>query len=185
MGTKCNIRFADADGNVPANIYRHAKGYPESVLPDLDEFFADVAAQAVDPKFHDPSYLAAKFVVWQAARWRYAGGPLDFGGVGIIAPDAFGAHYSYTVTCGRDRKARPSVACDDQAEDYSCRCEPGETCGQAECECRYAAWRADEDDHFAARHADGSACGLYCRIPLHKRPAAWVRETASRLRKSR
>jgi hypothetical protein len=93
------------------------------VLPDLDRFFADVEKQCGgDTRFGDPTYLAAKFVVWQAAEnARYyphvayeEGGPLAFLGVGVTTNDAGDGEYIYTVECGGigyGSNQRPSVEC--------------------------------------------------------------------------
>jgi hypothetical protein len=119
MSTRCNIHFADANGRVEANIYRHSDGYPEGVLPDLEEFFTAVEAQTSDTRYSDPSYLAAKFVVWQAgeyaklAAYNFMTGeqgevkPLDFLSVGIMNTDAGDGEYVYTLTCKGDQ--RPEV----------------------------------------------------------------------------
>lgn len=110
MSTRCNIHFTDRSGEVYANIYRHSDGYPEGVLPDLEKFFADVAAQVPgDTRFSDPEFLAAKYVVWEA--WQMAGiqaadplqvAPLAFISVGIMTQDAGDAAYIYTVACHSD-----------------------------------------------------------------------------------
>jgi hypothetical protein len=103
MSTRSNIHFTDKGSDyVAANIYRHSDGYPENVLPDLDKFFADVAAQTTDTRFSDPEYLAAKFVVWQALRESGSDRPLGFLGVGIMTQDAGDAAYIYTVACHPD-----------------------------------------------------------------------------------
>lgn len=117
MSTRCNIHFTDRTGEVEANIYRHGDGYPEGVLPDLEKFFAAVEAQTRDTRYNDPSYLAAKFVVWQAweSAQAWAGvfsdsaapAPLAFLSVGIMSQDAGDGAYVYTVTCHGD--GRPTV----------------------------------------------------------------------------
>jgi hypothetical protein len=99
MSTRCNIHFTDSRGGVEANIYRHSDGYPDGVLPDLDRFFAAVEAQTSDTRFNDPSYLAAKFVVWQAGEYAHGGQPLDFISLGIMGADAGDGEFVYTVTC--------------------------------------------------------------------------------------
>ena len=100
MSTRCNIHFAYGPDEPPkANIYRHSDGYPKGVLPDLDTFFAEVEAQTRDTRFNDPSYLAAKFVVWQAGQNARGGKPLDFISLGITSEDASDGEYVYTVTC--------------------------------------------------------------------------------------
>lgn len=75
MSTRCTINFVwseDEIGKVPtAKIYRHMDGYPECVIPDLHSFFNHVLNTTRDTRFNDPSYIAAKFVVWRSA--HYAG----------------------------------------------------------------------------------------------------------------
>lgn len=116
MSTRCNIHFTyDGRDKVLANVYRHSDGYPDGVLPDLDKFFAAVEDQTEDTRFNDPTYLAAKYVVWQAGEYaRYgdalAGGrpaPLAFLGVGVTTYDAGDGEYVYTVACKSD--GRPEV----------------------------------------------------------------------------
>lgn len=111
MSTRANIHFNYRDGTTAANIYRHGDGYPDGVLPDLDKFFAAVEEQAPDDtRFNDASYLAAKFVVWQAGEiakmyaFDFKTGkpgevkPLNFLSVGIVMQDAGDGEYVYEVT---------------------------------------------------------------------------------------
>lgn len=111
MSTRCNIHFTEHDaGTVVANVYRHSDGYPEGVLPDLQQFFTDVEDQTSDTRFDDPSYLAAKFVVWQAGQYARGGKPLDFLSVGVSTADAGDGEYVYTVACSRPFSGgRPEV----------------------------------------------------------------------------
>lgn len=128
MSTRCTIRFADQYGE-DAIIYRHSDGYPDSdvgVLADLQRFFSDVEEQTADTRFEDPSYLAAKFVVWQAAvnaqltptanQWgrtkeeAKTPQPLKFLGVGVVREDPGDIEYRYTVHSDqRDDAGRPVV----------------------------------------------------------------------------
>jgi len=109
MSTRCSIHFT-YQGQVQANVYRHSDGYPDGVLPDLDRFFAEVEKQTDDTRFGDPTYLAAKFVVWQAgemaelqAKYRYPEPgevrPLDFLSVGVQVTDPDDIAYVYDVEC--------------------------------------------------------------------------------------
>ena len=119
MSTRCSIHFTYPDSTqVQANVYRHSDGYPDGVLPDLEQFFADVEAQTEDTRFGDPTDLAAKFVVWQAgqmaelaAKDRYPTPgevkPLDFLSVGVQITDPGDIEYVYTVECGGS--GRPKV----------------------------------------------------------------------------
>lgn len=114
MSTRCNIHFSYGKDTV-SNIYRHSDGYPEGVVPDLTEFFTDVKAECKDTRFGDPSYLAAKYVVWQAQAFAvdydFSGsGPikvkpkasrLDFRSLGVMTEDAGDAEYIYNVDCNK------------------------------------------------------------------------------------
>ena len=105
MSTRCTIHFKRApSARAMAIIYRHSDGYPDGnngVLSDLRRFFADVERQTKDTRFNNPSYLAAKFVVWQAGENAIAR-PLDFLGVGVVATDPGDIEYRYIVTCAND-----------------------------------------------------------------------------------
>ena len=122
MSTRANIHFNFVNGETAANIYRHGDGYPEGVLPDLNRFFEAVEDQAAsETRFDDASYLAAKFVVWQAGQnaeqmaFDWAAGkagpvkPLNFRSVGIMSKDAGDAEFIYEVTEAPVRGRRPSV----------------------------------------------------------------------------
>ena len=110
MSTRCVINFTY--GKEPsAKIYRHYDGYPVAVEPDLERFFRDVEAQTEDTRFTDASYLAAKFVVWQAHEYSDQKGNLDFLGVGVIVEDPGDIEFIYTVDCGKMTKdRRPTVS---------------------------------------------------------------------------
>lgn len=119
MSTRANIHFNYRNGETAANIYRHGDGYPDGVLPDLDKFFTAVEEQTEDTRFSDASYLAAKFVVWQAGEnakmraYDFRTGqpgevkPLDFLSVGIMSEDADDGEYVYEVT--ETGNGRPTV----------------------------------------------------------------------------
>lgn len=122
MSTRCAIHF-EQYSEAQAIIYRHSDGYPEGgVLPDLDEFFTAVEAQTKDKdtRFDDAAYLAAKFVVWQAAQYAYhfagpnfarvASEPLDFLGVAPVMADPGDIKFRYHVQC--NSAARPRVTWD-------------------------------------------------------------------------
>jgi len=65
MSTQATVHFQE-NGKTEAIIYRHTDGYPEGLGEDLQTFLNEVN-KLKDKRFDDPSYLAAKFVVWQAA----------------------------------------------------------------------------------------------------------------------
>lgn len=112
MSTRCNIHFSYGT-DIVANVYRHSDGYPEGphgVPASLKRFFEDVEVQTKDRRFGDPSYLAAKFVVWQASQYATPCKPLEFLSVGVAMKDAGDGEYIYTVDCSElGPDGRPSV----------------------------------------------------------------------------
>jgi len=104
MSTRATVHF-QYGGKTEAIVYRHSDGYPEGLGEDLKEFFADVQKQTKDTRFDDPSYLAAKFVVWQADKYyayRKNKGehkPLNFLGVGVVLEDPGDIEYRYLLEC--------------------------------------------------------------------------------------
>jgi hypothetical protein len=118
MSTRCTVHFTSGAGGAHSDaiIYRHSDGYPESMLPDLADFFDAVMAQTTDHRFGDPSYLAAKYVVWladQFAKKLVAVGDsyeyvkaekLDFISVGVVQADPDDIEYRYTVHCRAPRE---------------------------------------------------------------------------------
>ena len=112
MSTRCTIHFHDGAEEEPtAIIYRHSDGYPDGILPDLEQFFADVREQTEDTRFGDPSYLAAKYVVWQADQYsssrnwnlpdapRIKGNMLNFLSLGVLMKDPGDIEYRYHIWC--------------------------------------------------------------------------------------
>lgn len=65
MSTRSTTHFSYGDESF-AIVYRHPDGYPEGHGTDLYKFLNDVKKQTEDTRFNDPSYLAAKLVVWLA-----------------------------------------------------------------------------------------------------------------------
>jgi len=115
MSTRCNIHFVEGDRR-EANIYRHCDGYPDGdsgVIADLQSFFTQVKKECEKDmygcRFEDASYLAAKFIVWQAGQ-NSAPGSLAFGSLGVMGRDAGDAEYIYTVNCDElDHNGFPTV----------------------------------------------------------------------------
>lgn len=121
MSTRAVVNFA-YDGQADAKVYVHGDGYPDEkngMLATLDAFFKAVERQTPDTRFNDPSYLAAKFVVFLAHRnarqydyttkkWK-AKKRLDFISVGIVLKDPGDLAYTYMVECGTGFGARPTV----------------------------------------------------------------------------
>lgn len=114
MSTRCTVHFSHGSLDAAA-VYRHYDGYPDEdsgMLHTLATFFAAVQAQTKDWRFNDPSYLAAKYVVWQANEYQ-KGQPLDFLGVGVVLTDPGDIEYRYTVDCSRlDARGYPTVTVD-------------------------------------------------------------------------
>lgn len=101
MGTSCVINFCHKK-EVIAKVYRHFDGGPDKnigVDADLIRFFAAVKKECgKDTRFDDPSYLAAKFVVWQAREYSDEPGSLNFVSVGVVLDDPSVA-YRWYVNC--------------------------------------------------------------------------------------
>ena len=101
MSTRATVHFQQG-GKTEAIIYRHYDG--DELADDLETFFKEVKKQAPnDAKFDDPTYLAAKFIVWQAAQYAEDGHPLKFTGVGIYMEDPGDEEYHYLVQCDNDK----------------------------------------------------------------------------------
>ena len=100
MSTKCVVNFSHEV--IMSKVYIHSDGYPDGehgIPARLETFFDDVKAQTSDTRFNDPSYLAAKFVVWIANNDARKGYHLDFTGVGVVIKDPEDIEYSYFVDC--------------------------------------------------------------------------------------
>ena len=121
MSTRSTTHFLSAGADKPtAIIYRHPDGYPEGAGADILDFL-DQCAELSDSRFNDPSYLAAKYVVFLADMFNYSyhldnldktrpKSRLDFISVGVVDEDPGDIDYRYVITChGRDK--RPSVHC--------------------------------------------------------------------------
>lgn len=114
VSTRASVHFYRwADDKPSAMVYRHSDGYPDGLGSDLLRFFEDVERQTRDTRFSDASYLAAKFVVWQARQYARRfdtkrgefvphgdARPLDFLGVGVLTSDPGDIEYRYHVRCG-------------------------------------------------------------------------------------
>jgi len=111
MSTRSTTHFAYRLGAEPeAIIYRHADGYPEGAGKDIFRFLDEVGKLA-DTRFGDPSYLAAKYVVFLAREFAVSydwdedhkfvtkpnESPLDFISVGVLREDPGDIEYRYTI----------------------------------------------------------------------------------------
>lgn len=124
MSTRSTTNFghgAPDGGTLVAKIYRHPDGYPDGMLPDLGDFFRQVEQETGDPRYGDPAYLAAKWVVWLGRMfsrkydWRRDGyneektGSLDFLSVGVVTSDPGDIEFTYWLDCSASRGRRPAV----------------------------------------------------------------------------
>jgi hypothetical protein len=113
---------------VVAIVYRHWDGNPETMLEDLDKFFADVERHTLDCRFNDASYLAAKWLVWNAAyfaniqayseeekkahheRIKQDGYSLAFRSIGVVQVEPGDIEWRYMLDCkNREPDGRPTV----------------------------------------------------------------------------
>ena len=117
MSTRATIHFhTDGDKNPDAIIYRHGDGYPDGLGLDLQTFFAEVKSNVEDTRFNNGSYLAAKWVVWDARQMsQYSKQdtkhPLAFLSVGIVQIDPGDIEYRYHVWCSAAGKS-PKITCE-------------------------------------------------------------------------
>jgi hypothetical protein len=126
MSTRATIHFKYIkDGPSMAIVYRHSDGYPDGLGKDIDEFLEEVDAQTRDNRFSDPAYLAAKWIVYDAAQHArsaeqypdlyvgkgHKGGNLCFLGVGVVMEDPGNIKYRYTLVCADNMK--PKVICEE------------------------------------------------------------------------
>jgi len=102
MGARLTITFLDDTGEPVSTIYDHSGGDNRAdALKTWASFRADLDAIS-DQRLDDPSYLAAKYVVWAAQGYqRGIDSRLDFLGVGIVPADWSGmGEYAITVRDG-------------------------------------------------------------------------------------
>lgn len=122
MSTRSTTHFLYAEDRKPtAIVYRHGDGYPEGAGADIVKFF-DQVDKLRDKRFTDPSYLAAKYVVFLAEMFgKYADDPknrLDFISVGVVTTDPGDIEYRYQVICdGKGKDGRPTLKCFHVSDD--------------------------------------------------------------------
>ena len=97
MSTRATIHFRYM-GKTEAIVYRHNDGYPEGLGKDLQDFLDYVKECIPDNRFTAPTYLASKWVVWDASAPANSSG-LDFLGVGGVMQDPGDIDYRYYVDC--------------------------------------------------------------------------------------
>lgn len=109
MSTRATIHFYDVGQTKPeAIVYRHTDGYPEGLGEDLKLFVKELKDNVSDTRFNDPSYLAAKWVVYDASQMAKYSQPdiepnkrnkLVFYSVGVVSQDPGDIEYRYKVVC--------------------------------------------------------------------------------------
>ena len=122
MSTRSTTHFTHGDGQAPtAIIYRHGDGYPDVAGVDILRFL-DECAKLKAPRFRDPSYLAAKYVVFLADMFNYdwdenlnqikPKSRLEFISVGVTQQDPGDIEYRYVIDCENlTPEGRPTVKC--------------------------------------------------------------------------
>lgn len=98
MSTKGLVNFIGPEGDKRAVVYLHNAG--QDVVADINKFMRAVAGlvsagglQSSDARFHDPTYLAARYVCWVAA------GDLLCQGIGVVIPNQWYANREFNVLC--------------------------------------------------------------------------------------
>jgi len=110
MSTRACVHFCYDKDKTAAIVYRHYDG--NLLGKDLKKFLTEVQKNVEDNRFTDPSYLAAKFVVWQAKEYANDAHYLNFLGIGIMLQDAGDIEYRYKVICNNLKgKALPKIIC--------------------------------------------------------------------------
>ena len=106
MGARSTYTFTgDASPELASNDYAHVYLHWGGVTREecegtLLEFLLELA-RCPDPRADDASYLAAKFVAWQAEHHRSASGAvMDFLSVGLMPDRMEGADYGAVICCG-------------------------------------------------------------------------------------
>jgi hypothetical protein len=122
MSTRSTTHFVDGSSKPIAIVYRHSDGYPEGAGRDINSFISQ-CAKLKDSRLNDPSYLAAKYVVFLAdmfnntfamntsGEYGYTRNvsKLDFLSVGIMDSDPTDIEYRYVIDCGNLVKGKPIV----------------------------------------------------------------------------
>lgn len=128
MSTRATIHFLNEGSDQPqAIVYRHSDGYREGLGKDLVKFCDDLRANLDDTRFNDPSYLAARWIVWDAHNYqtavRQGNDPhrCDFLGIGVVQNDPPDIEFRYKVFCraGFDKGVKPRIVCQKVRCGYS------------------------------------------------------------------
>jgi len=113
MSTRGQISFNHGKQRY-ALIYVHCDMYPDGEHGGparLQRFFKEVQKQTKDTRFNCAEYLAAKFVVWQAAQYaKDKNKPLEFLFLGVTTKEHGDIEFLYTVDCDKmDENGFPTV----------------------------------------------------------------------------
>ena len=105
MSTHAMVNFCEYN-EVIAKLYVHFDGYPSGLGKDLIQFFNDVKNNVKDTRFSDPSYLASKFIIWQAIqdmkiKQYQEPSYLNVSGPGIIVKDDTSVDFVYNIDCSK------------------------------------------------------------------------------------
>jgi hypothetical protein len=129
MSTRSTTHFCYGE-STEAIVYRHSDGYPEGAGKDLIRFLETCRDTLKDTRLNDPTFLAAKYVVFLAREFNYSfnenrervpnDNPFDFLSVGVCMQDPGDIEYRYLVDCsniGPDTKL-PRVVCQDVSQHW-------------------------------------------------------------------
>lgn len=136
MSTRSTTHFNYGDKTV-AIIYRHPDGYPDRAGLDIRRFFNECKTLE-DSRLIDPSYLAAKYVVFLAdmfnKRTEYKNGKftekkpesrLEFISVGVVLEDPGDIEYRYVIDCANiDANGLPDLKCYSEVEGKAVKIPP-------------------------------------------------------------
>lgn len=104
MGDRATVQFVYANdpGRVFANVYTHWEGtsFPDVFAGFLRSEDAKIEDAVRDSRYHDPSYLAVRFLAFVSDVWGL--------GWGLLPPDDREG-VNYVVSCGNDRTIPPTV----------------------------------------------------------------------------
>lgn len=196
MSTRSTTHFICSDTGTDkpylgAICYRHSDGYPKGAGLDLFKFLAR-CKKLSDSRLTDPSYLAAKYVVFLGelfatdmkfdAKHKFVGyeprkDRLDFLSVGVMMADPFDIEYRYVVDCGViGKRGLPKVTCykvnvgDDGKDTY---CEEVAIPGRTKVVSPAPAEPADEwiNEHAVASRTDRSKTYT---VKQSRRTLAWT-----------
>jgi len=96
MSTRSTLHFSYGT-QTHAIVYRHSDGYPEGAGADIKRFLIAVS-ELSDTRLNDPTYLAARYVVWLSA--KFAGtSAIDFLSVGVMMEDPCDIQFRYVFDC--------------------------------------------------------------------------------------